>query len=146
MKELYISIYIQSNNKFRLLLIRWCLYAIGSTGPEHKILQLNELLQYEFIVQYFIRLELSSRDALSLSKVRMGCFRGREETNIAIICHFIAIDEFINSIEEKTWASFSYPCNSSGWNFRIAFGGNFRNGYFDGFTRYEVPWLRKSHF
>ena len=28
----------------------------------------------------------------------------------------------------------------------IALGSNFRNGDFDGFTRFEVPWIRKTHF
>ena len=29
---------------------------------------------------------------------------------------------------------------------RIVFGSNFRNGDFDGFTRFEVLWIRKSYF
>ena len=28
----------------------------------------------------------------------------------------------------------------------IVFGSKFRNGDFDGFTRYEDPWIRKSYF
>ena len=28
----------------------------------------------------------------------------------------------------------------------IVFGSNFRNGDFDGFTRFEVSGIRKSHF
>ena len=28
----------------------------------------------------------------------------------------------------------------------IVFGSNFRSGDFDGFTRFEVSWIRKSHF
>ena len=38
---------------------------------------------------------------------------------------------------------FSCPCNSRK---SIVFGSNFRNGNLDGFTRYEVPWIQKSHF
>ena len=28
----------------------------------------------------------------------------------------------------------------------IVFGSNFRSGDFDGFTCFEVPWIRKTHF
>ena len=36
-----------------------------------------------------------------------------------------------------------YPCNGKE---SIVYGSSFRNGDFDGFTRYEVSWILKSHF
>ena len=50
---------------------------------------------------------------------------------------------FVFIVIEKSWLLLFSLTLSSG---SIAFGSNFRSGDLDGWTRFEVPRIRKSHF
>ena len=117
------------------------------------------LLQFHFSLNYnrflfFFQVRYSSARKISLSKCLLNPIPIHKCKRIFLIFFYCMMWWFLTiaslgefnlikiAFQRKIPFYFLLPISRES----IVFGSDFRNRDFDGFTRFEVPWIRKTHF
>ena len=79
----------------------------------------------------------------SIIIIRISIFMHLRLKLTSEICQKVASLDLKTAFNSNFFFTFFYPCDGRE---SIVFGSNFWNRGLDGLTRYEVPWIRKSHF